>query len=173
MNIVLLGYRGTGKSTVGRLLANELKRKLVSLDEIIVQTAGKPVPRIVSEDGWPRFREMETQAVEKVTSSESNCVIDCGGGAILDARNTENLRRNGKTVLLTASFDAILKRIERDPNRPSLKEGISVQEEIKQTLAERQEKYLAAADFVCDTTRADPLKTAREIIAHFQQKGWI
>ena len=87
MNIVLLGYRGTGKSTIARLLAKELDRKLVSIDELIVKSAGMPVPRIVSEWGWPRFREIESQMVREVAAKEDRMVIDCGGGVVLDEDN--------------------------------------------------------------------------------------
>ena len=87
MNIVLLGYRGTGKSTIARLLAKQLDRKLVSIDELIVKSAGMPVPRIVSEWGWPRFREIESQMVREVAAKEDRMVIDCGGGVVLDEDN--------------------------------------------------------------------------------------
>jgi shikimate kinase len=173
MNIVLIGYRGTGKSVVARLLAKELKRKLMSVDDLIVRLAGIPIPGIVSEYGWPRFREMEAQIVAELTAKEDNAVIDCGGGVVLDARNVQNLRRNGKTVLLTADFDVILKRIRRDPNRPPLKEGLSFADEQRQILAERKEKYESSADFTCDTTSADPRETSGEIIKYFRQKAWI
>lgn len=173
MNIVILGYRGTGKSTVARLLARELDRKLVSLDELIVQSAGLPIPRIVSEWGWGRFREIESQVVKEVTATEKDIVIDCGGGVVLDDNNTRLLRQNGRTILLTASFDAILKRIRRDPNRPPLKDGLSFEEEQKQILAERNEKYLAAADMVFDTTRDDPLKTTKEIVEYVRREAWV
>lgn len=173
MNIVILGYRGTGKSTVSRLLARKLDRKLVNLDELIVQLAGMPIPRIVSELGWPRFREMEAKIVEEVTAREKDVVIDCGGGVVLDDNNTLLLRKNGKTILLTASFEAILKRIRRDPNRPPLKEGLSFEAEQSQILAERQEKYLAVADMTFDTTNDDPMKTVKEIVGHLRREAWI
>ena len=173
MNIVLLGYRGSGKSVVARLLAKQLERNLVSADDLIVRSAGMPIPRIVSEWGWPRFRELELQIVAEVTAKENNAVIDCGGGVVLDERNVLNLRRNGKTVLLTASFNVILKRIQRDPNRPPLKEGLSFEEEQRQILAEREEKYKNASDFICDTSNADPRETTQGIIEYFKQQAWI
>jgi len=173
MNIVLIGYRGTGKSVVARLLAKMLEKKLISIDEMIVRSAGMPVPLIVSQLGWPRFREIESQIVAEVTARENNAVIDCGGGIVLDENNVQNLRRDGKTVLLTASFDVILKRVQHDPNRPALKEGLSFEEEQMRVLAERQEKYQNAADLTCDTSNADPRQTIKEIIEYFQQKHWI
>ncbi len=129
MNIVLLGYRGTGKSSVARFLARKLNRKLFCIDELIVESAGMSIPKIVDELGWPGFRDIELRIVEEVSGRADDGIIDCGGGVVLDDRNIRNLRRNGKTVLLTASFETILKRIHRDPNRPPLKEGLSFEQE--------------------------------------------
>ncbi|MBI4384005.1 MAG: shikimate kinase [Nitrospinae bacterium] len=173
MNIVLLGYRGTGKSSVARFLAKNLKRKLFCIDELIVESAGMPVPQIVGELGWPGFREIERRVVEEVSGRENDAIIDCGGGVVLDDRNVRNLRKNGKTVLLTASFEAILKRIHRDPNRPPLKEGLSFEEEQRQIIEERADKYRAAADMLVDTTRGKPGETAMYIIRRFKEMAWI
>lgn len=173
MNIVMLGYRGTGKSTVARLLARELERKLVNLDDLIVESAGMPIPVVVSEQGWPRFREIESRIVEEIAANEDNVVIDCGGGVVLDDNNTRLLRKNGKTILLIASFEAILKRIRCDPNRPPLKDGLSFEEEQRQILAERQEKYLSSADITFDTTKDDPLKTVKAIVEHLRREAWV
>lgn len=168
MNLVLLGYRGTGKSCIAQILAKKLNRRVYSIDDLIVKSAGRPVPRIVQERGWKKFREMESKIVEEVSRIAQNGVIDCGGGVVLDERNIAHLKRNGKTALLTADIQAILKRIKNDPNRPPLKRGLSFEEEQQQILEERKELYLAAADFVCDTTHRSPKESARRIIDFFQ-----
>lgn len=173
MNIVLLGYRGTGKSSVARFLARKLKRKLFCIDELIVESAGMSIPRVVEELGWPGFREIERRVVEEVSGRENDGIIDCGGGVVLDDRNIRLLRRNGKTVLLTASLETILKRIRRDPNRPPLKEGLSFEEEQRQIIEERADKYRAAADMLADTTRGKPQETAMYIIRRFKEMRWI
>lgn len=173
MNIVLLGYRGTGKSTLAKLLAKKLDRKLFSTDQWMVKSTGLSIPQIVDKWGWCRFREMESQAVEEITRKEKNAVIDCGGGVVLDDQNVERLKRDGKTVLLTSDFDTLIKRIRNDSNRPPLKEGLSFEEEQRQILAERREKYLAAADMVCDTTKQSPKQTVGEIIDYFTKHCWI
>ncbi len=173
MNIVLLGYRGTGKSVISKILAQKLNRKLIRIDELIAQSAGMPIPEIVAQGGWPKFREIESRLVQKIVNEERDSVIDCGGGVVLDDQNMSCLKRHGKAVLLKADFETILKRIKNDSNRPPLKEGVSFEEEQKIILAEREPKYLAAADMICDTTHQNPEKTVLQIIKFFQKKTWI
>lgn len=173
MNIVLVGYRGTGKSVVSRLIAEKFHRKRYSLDEWITREAKKPIPEIVADWGWDRFREIERAVVVNVSGRARNAVIDCGGGVVLDQRNVADLRKNGKIVLLTAEAEVILKRIGHDANRPPLKEGLSFEEEQRQTLAEREPHYRAAADCTFDTTRAKPRETARDIVERFTKEGWL
>ena len=100
MNIVLIGYRGTGKSVISRILAGILHCQRYSIDEEIVRKARKPILEIVEQESWSRFREIEREIVKKVSEEAKNLVIDCGGGVVLDARNIVDLKRNGKTVLL-------------------------------------------------------------------------
>jgi shikimate kinase len=173
MNLVMLGYRGTGKSVLSKILARKLKRKLYRIDDLIAESAGFPVPRIVEKWGWPRFREIESQVVREVSESARNGIIDCGGGVVLDDANIESLKRGGKAILLTADFHTVLKRIRGDKNRPPLKDGVSFEEEQRQILAEREEKYRAAADLVVDTTHKSPEQTASDIIESCKKKSWI
>lgn len=173
MNIVLLGYRGTGKSVISKILAQKLKRKLIRVDALIAQTAGMPIPEIVDKWGWPKFREIESRLVQEIANEERDAVIDCGGGVVLDDQNVICLKGHGKIVLLKADLNTILRRIKNDSNRPPLKEGVSFEEEQKITLEEREPKYLAAADMICDTTRQKPVATVLQIIEFFRQKKWI
>lgn len=173
MNIILLGYRGTGKSVLGKILARKLKRRLYRIDDLIVASAGLPIPQIVEQGGWPHFREFESRIVKDVSDTAENSIIDCGGGVVLDPENIKNLKRRGKVILLTASFSAILKRLRGDPKRPSLKPGLTFEEEQKQILTEREEKYQMASDLVVDTTQKSPSATADEIIAGCKNNSWI
>ena len=173
MNIVLLGYRGTGKSVISKILAKKLQRKLVSIDKEIAQSAGLPIPQIVQKWGWPRFREIESRIILEVSAREREAVIDCGGGVVLDDQNIACLKKQGRAVLLRADLQTLMKRIKNDPNRPPLKEGLSFEEEQKIIMAEREPKYLSAADMICDTTSKKPVATALEIIEFFQKKKWI
>ncbi len=173
MNIVLIGYRGSGKSVVGRLLSQRLGCSLFSVDRMIVESVGMPIPKFVKSQGWPEFRKIESKLVQKICREENDIVIDCGGGVVLDNRNVELLKQKGKMVLLKASFSTILKRIQKDSNRPPLTNGLSFEDEQKKIIEEREEKYLQAADFVCDTTHKRPHETVQEIIGYFKRNNWI
>ena len=145
MNIVLVGYRGAGKSTVGRLLAARLGRELVSTDAEIVRRAQRTIPEIVAQEGWEYFRDLESDICRKLASRDQ-LVIDTGGGAILRAQNVEALKKNSTVVWLTASVETIAKRIGGDNQRPSLTGTKSFVDEIQDVLRERAPKYQAMAD---------------------------
>jgi shikimate kinase len=150
MNIVLIGYRGTGKSSVGRLLAARLGRALVSTDAEIVKRAHRTIPEIVAQEGWEHFRDLESDICGEFASRDL-LVIDTGGGAILRTQNVEALKRNGTLFWLEASVGTITKRIGRDTQRPSLTGTKSFVDEIQDVLRERTPKYQAAADHVITT----------------------
>lgn len=173
MNIVMLGYRGTGKSVISKILSEELGRKLYRIDDLIVKAAGKSIPEIVEQEGWPGFRRRESEMVRKVVSEAQDSVIDCGGGVVLDDDNTVLLKKEGQCVLLTASLPVIISRIKKDRNRPILEGGLSFEEEQKKILADRHEKYQSSADFTCDTSTRRPGETVREIINYFKGQGLL
>jgi shikimate kinase len=145
MNIVLVGYRGTGKSTVGRLLASRLGRELVSTDAEIIKRAQRSIPEIVAQKGWEHFRDLESDICREFASRDQ-LVIDTGGGAILRVQNVEALKKNGTVFWLTASVETIAKRIGSSNQRPSLTGTKSFVDEIQDVLRERTPKYQAAAD---------------------------
>ena len=137
MNIVLIGYRGTGKSVISKILADTLHCHRYSLDEEIIRQTGKSISEMVEQEGWSRFRDVEREVVKRVSSEAQNSVIDCGGGVIIDERNTVDLKKNSKIVLLTSSLEKIIQRISVDSTRPPLKEGLSFKEEHHQIFNER------------------------------------
>jgi shikimate kinase len=145
MNIVLVGYRGTGKSTVGRLLASRLGRELVSTDAEIIKRAQRSIPEIVAQKGWEHFRDLESDICREFAGRDQ-LVIDTGGGAILRVQNVEALKKNGTVFWLTASVETIAKRIGSNNQRPSLTGTKSFVDEIQDVLRERTPKYQAAAD---------------------------
>jgi shikimate kinase len=161
MNLVLIGYRGTGKSVVAKLLAQHLGMEVVSLDEEITRQAG-PIPELVAKHGWPHFRDIEAEATKRV-SARDGIVIDSGGGVILRRENVENLARNGKLIWLRASVPVIVKRIEGGTQRPSLTEGKSFTEEVEDVLRERTPLYEAAAHGQVDTDLLAPEQVAEEV----------
>lgn len=150
MNIVLIGYRGTGKSTVGKVLARRLDRDLLSTDTEVVKRANLSIPEIVQQHGWDYFRDMESTVCRDL-SKRNEVIIDTGGGAILRPENVAALKRNGRLYWLTASVNSISARIGRDTQRPSLTGGKSFLEEIQDVLAQRTPAYQAAADYTIQT----------------------
>ncbi len=150
MNIVLIGYRGTGKSTVAMLLAARLGRELVSTDAEIVKRAERTIPEIVAQEGWEYFRDLESDICKELAVRDQ-LVIDTGGGVILRAQNVEALKKTGTVFWLTASVETIAKRIGGDNQRPSLTGTKSFVDEIQDVLRERMPKYQAAADHVVIT----------------------
>ena len=150
MNVVLIGYRGTGKSTVGRVVATRLGRPIVSTDREIIRRAGSSISDIVAAHGWDYFRDLESAVCQEL-AEQNNLVIDTGGGAILRQQNVDVLKRNGRLIWLTASVETIAARIGGDTQRPSLTGTKSHVEEIRDVLTERTPKYQAAADLTIAT----------------------
>ena len=165
MNVVLIGYRGTGKSTVGKLVAARLGRPIVSTDQEIVRRAGSAIPDIVAAHGWDYFRDLESQVCQELAGRD-NLVIDTGGGAILRQKNVDVLKSNGRLIWLTASVETIAARIGRDAQRPSLTGTKSHVEEIREVLSERVPKYQAAADFSIATDDHSIDDLATTILQH-------
>lgn len=149
MNIILVGYRGTGKTTVGKELAEQVGYHFIDTDEEVVRESGKTIPEIFAEYGEPRFREMESKALRDITYRDRS-VISTGGGIILSADNRRHIMNNGFCVYLTASPFVIYQRIHRDSNRPSLT-GKSPMDEIVELLNKRHAFYEEVAAITIDT----------------------
>lgn len=169
MNIVLIGYRGTGKSHVGTLLAERFHRRLVSMDAEIVKAAGKSIPEIVAASGWPAFRDLETAEARKLAGCD-DLVIDCGGGVIERPENITILQGNGKVFWLRAEVETIVARIAHDNQRPALVAGKTFTEEIAEVLALRTPKYRAAAQYEIVTDGLTPEAVAA-LIADFWEEA--
>jgi shikimate kinase len=164
MNIVLIGYRGTGKSSVGHILAKQMHRELISTDAEIVRKANLAVPEIVKRFGWDYFRDLESEVCRDLAGKES-VVIDTGGGAILRDQNVQALRTRGWLVWLTASVPTIVRRIGSDTQRPSLTGTKSFTEEVEEVLKAREPKYQAAADQTVPTDGRSIEEVAEAILA--------
>jgi shikimate kinase len=150
MNLVLVGYRGTGKSVIARRLGRILDRPVVSLDSEIVRLAGKRIPDLVAERGWDHFRDLEEQVCRRVGAQDGQ-ILDCGGGVVERATNVAALREHGHVVWLRATPATIVARIGGDGNRPSLTGGKSFTEEVSEVLQRRTPLYQAMAHAVIDT----------------------
>jgi shikimate kinase len=150
VNIVLIGYRGTGKTAVGALVAERLAMRYVGMDQSIVDRAGMSIPQIVERRGWPGFRDLES-AVARELAGLDGAVIDTGGGIIERPENIEALRANACIIWLKASVETIVSRIEAGTQRPSLTGGKSFTEEVAEVLGRRSPMYQRAAQHEIDT----------------------
>jgi shikimate dehydrogenase len=162
-SIALIGFMGSGKSAVGRILSEKLGKKLTVLDKLIVKRARKPINRIFAEDKEAAFRRLETEVTAKVTAMPEQ-VIDCGGGIVLNKVNIEMLKERAVVVYLTASPEAILKRVSHSRNRRPLLENHDKAGSIKSLLEYRRPLYEQAADITVDTEDKDIEAIAEEII---------
>jgi shikimate kinase len=148
MNIVLIGYRCSGKTRVGRLLAGDLEMAFLDTDSLIEKKTGIPLPAYVSQNGWRDFRRVEREVVEAV-ALEDNSVIATGGGVVTDPQNVMNLRKNGWLVWLATGTAVIRERMtlaqEQGDLRPPLS-GMDPLEEVDSILRERTPAYEQASD---------------------------
>jgi len=163
MNIVLIGYRGTGKTVVGELLAARLGMTYMGMDAQIVKKAGMPIPEIVEKSGWPGFRDMESEVARELAGLD-NLIIDTGGGVIERPENIEALKTNARIFWLKASVDAIVSRIQDDTQRPALIAGKTFTQEVAEVLEQRTPKYQSAAHHEIDTDPLTPEQVAEKII---------
>jgi shikimate kinase len=162
MNIVLVGYRGTGKTAVAKLLAERFGLRVVHLDAEIERKAGKPIPDIVEEVGWPGFRDLEEEIVRRF-ALQDGLVIDCGGGVIEREANFDVLRGAGPVIWLQASPATIVTRIGGDDQRPSLTGTKSFTDEVVEVLERRTPLYQRIAHLAVDTDTQEAMQVAEEI----------
>jgi len=160
--IALIGYRGSGKSTIARILAKELGYKLIELDRLIDERSGASIPEIVSKFGWERFRELETELLKEALNQE-DVVLDLGGGIVEKEGNRELISRHCFVVWLKASPEVLIARIKESSHRPSLT-GKSFIEEVPEVLARREPLYSSIAELVVDTEKNSPEQAVKEII---------
>jgi shikimate kinase len=173
MNIVLIGYRCTGKTSVGLALSKRLGKALVDADDYIEVKAKTSISDMVAIEGWDFFRAKEREAIRELSSLDDH-IIAPGGGAVLDAENVENLKRNGVVVLLEATTQTILERMRSDEKteqqRPSLT-GKDLYEEIEEVLEYRKPFYRTAMDFCVDTTSKSVEQILDEIVQKLEKYG--
>jgi shikimate kinase len=166
MNIYLIGYRCTGKTTVGKLLAVHLEWDFIDTDDKIVEVAGQSIKEIVDSQGWEIFRKMERDVIKNVSDHRS-LVIATGGGVIIDEENVGVMKRTGSVVWLKASAQTIQRRLSKDKTtqafRPSLTQKGTI-EEVRETLKKRAPYYESAMNFSVETDEATVEDVCREIL---------
>lgn len=162
-NILLIGMRGSGKTTVGKLLAERLGKKFIDMDIYLEEKHDKKVRDIVLENGWEHFRKVEAEAC-KVLSHEKNCVISSGGGIVLDQANMQLFRQDSTFILLKADPAILSSRIRTDKNRPELSTQPTLLGELDQVWDKRKDKYYKNSDFIVDTSGDSPKSIVNEIM---------
>jgi len=170
-NIILIGFMGTGKTTVGRRLARRLGREFLDTDSEIERVAGKTIPQIFAQDGEVRFRSEERLVVQKLSSQE-NLVIATGGGIVLNPDNVADLKHNGILICLAASPEVIYERVKGKKNRPLLNRVNNLLEHIKEML-EKRKPFYQVADCVINTDRKSREQVVEEIVAYLAKSGEI
>lgn len=171
MNIVLIGFMGTGKSTVSDYLHTAYDMETADTDQMIEEREGKSISAIFSENGEEYFRNLETELLMELQARE-NTVISCGGGAALRERNVQEMKKIGKIVLLSASPEVILQRVSENDDRPLLRGNKNV-EFISQMMEQRRGKYEAAADLTIDTGSRTIEEVCTEIMKQADKKRLI
>lgn len=162
-NIFLIGFMGSGKSTIARALSEMQGSKRIEMDEQIEAEQGMPITEIFAEYGEERFRDLETELLERL-QAEKGAVVSCGGGAVLREKNRALMKACGCIVLLTAKPETILKRVKNSTNRPVLNGHMNL-EDITALMEKRRVCYEEAADIAVETDAKSSREIAEEIAA--------
>ena len=149
-NIILIGYMGSGKSTVGRKAAKAVEYNFLDTDALIEKEEGMTISKLFEEKGERYFREKETETIRKLIAEPKGNIIATGGGLPMKEGNAELLKELGTVIYLKAGTDTLMKRLSGDTARPLLKNG-DLREKIETMLAIRGPVYEACADLVLQT----------------------
>ena len=166
-SIALIGFMGSGKTTVARIVAGKTGKRLIELDKLVEINAGMAIPEIFAAKGETGFREIEIEAVKQIHANR-NQVVSCGGGAVLNKINIDRLRHNAVIVYLRVQPDIIMQRMQsQEVDKPVLKDPQD-HAEITSLLKSREPFYEQYADIVIDSTKISPEQTAAEIITRLK-----
>jgi shikimate kinase len=170
MKIVLIGFRGVGKSTIGKKLALRLNIKYISIDDLIRKQFKLSISEIIEKYGWSIFRKRESEIIKSL-KSKNNVVIDTGGGSILNNINRKNLEQGATVIQLTAYKKDIYKRILSGEDRPTLNnvtltKNKTLKKELSELIENRKELYNSISDIIINTSKNDINKTVIMILKH-------
>ncbi len=167
-NIVLVGFMGSGKTTVGRLVSEATGMPLLDMDSMIVEREGRSINAIFSEDGEPYFRALERALVQELAATEGN-IVSTGGGIVLNPENIADFEKTGLVVCLLVDAPTVLERIRHDTSRPLL--AGDKEARILQLLESRRRLYESIAHRIDTSGRPSPIPTAQEIIALYRSNN--
>ena len=168
-NIFLIGYMGTGKSTVAANMATEYGMEVMEMDEMIVCRENMSISDIFTKHGEEYFRDAESNLLQEICLRENN-VVSCGGGVVLRRQNVEDMRNSGTIVLLSAKPETILERVKDDNSRPLLA-GNKTVAFVSEMMEKRREKYEGAADIIIQTDDKAVVNICEEIIERIKKMG--
>ena len=166
-NLFLIGFMGTGKTTVAAWLSARLGWSLVEMDDLLENQEGQRISQVFADRGEDYFRQQESRLLERICQGQRQ-VVSCGGGVPLKEENRVLLGRFGRAVWLTASPETILERVKRDENRPLLQER-KTPESIAALLESRQEAYQQAAYWRVDTEGKTIPRIGEEILRRMEE----
>lgn len=169
-NIALIGFMGTGKTTISQALSMIMELKEVDVDQYIVKKEGKTIKEIFEENGEEYFRNLETEALRQL-QNEKGIIISCGGGAVLRDENIEILKKGSVIIKLTATPETIYERVKNHTHRPILNNDMSVRH-ISELMEQREARYSYAADIMVSVDRGDRVETCYNILKALEEKEY-
>ena len=171
-NIVLIGFMGTGKTSLGKAAARKLKIPFLDTDDLIVEKEGMTINEIFATKGETYFRNLETQIIKELLELEGGHVIAAGGGLPLREENRPLLKKLGLVIYIRTSPQILAGRLESDTKRPVLKQGDgTILEKVERILGEREPKYVDAADIIIENDGRSFFNTAKKLINIYRKGG--
>jgi shikimate kinase len=173
MNLFLIGYRCTGKTTIGKAIAAAIEWSFVDADTLLVRECGKPIKEIVDTEGWDAFRRMERSTLKQICTADRQ-IVATGGGVVLDKANIKAMKTSGMVIWLGATAETIQKRMLQDKNtgnfRPALTDKGRM-EEIEDLLLKRNPYYESASDFSIQTDDVPVSEITQTIIEKLNESN--
>ena len=163
-NIILIGFMGTGKSTISKELHEKTGRKEIDLDAYITEKSGMTINDIFAQSGETAFRDLESACLAEVLKNDQQ-IVSCGGGTVLRTGNVAEMKKHGRIILLTATAQTIYNRIRTNTERPLLRNNMSP-EYIQELMGKRDKVYHDAADIIICTDGKEVPDIAEEILKH-------